>query len=149
MPKVIDHFRAAYWPLSNFSLSWVIHAGHRFPTVENAFQAAKHASPDPDWYEDMANVSATVAKRKGRSCPLREDWKEAKESIMLGLLYQKFTRSGFARDVLLGTGNAELIEGNDWGDREWGVVDGEGENKLGKMLMQVRADLLVARRKEQ
>lgn len=32
-------------------------------------------------------------------------------------------------------------EGNTWGDKFWGVCDGEGENHLGKLLMEVRAEL--------
>lgn len=36
---------------------------------------------------------------------------------------------------------AELIEGNTWGDRIWGVCDGVGENRLGKILMRVRAEM--------
>lgn len=34
-----------------------------------------------------------------------------------------------------------LIEGNDWGDTFWGMVDGEGENNLGKILMRVREEI--------
>ena len=39
------------------------------------------------------------------------------------------------------TGEAELIEGNDWGDITWGVCNGIGENKLGKILMKLRLTL--------
>ena len=45
-----------------------------------------------------------------------------------------------AREKLLDTGNAELQEGNNWGDRYWGVdlKTGYGENRLGRIIMKVR-----------
>lgn len=42
---------------------------------------------------------------------------------------------------LLATRDRMLIEGNDWGDTFWGMVDGEGENNLGKILMRVREEI--------
>ncbi len=60
---------------------------------------------------------------------------------MRDLLRQKFARPDL-RQALLDTGAAELIEGNNWGDRQWGrvLVKGKwiGQNQLGKLLMQVR-----------
>lgn len=44
------------------------------------------------------------------------------------------------------TGDAELIEGNNWGDTFWGVCNGRGENMLGKLLMEIR-DYLRAQTK--
>lgn len=53
----------------------------------------------------------------------------------------KFTQNKSCRGNLLKTGNAELIEGNDWGDKIWGQVNGIGENNLGKILMKIREEL--------
>jgi hypothetical protein len=55
----------------------------------------------------------------------------------LELLAQKFSYP-YYRDLLLATGDAELIEGNVWNDVFWGVCNGIGKNWLGKLLMQVR-----------
>ena len=41
-------------------------------------------------------------------------------------------------DWLLETGDEELVEGNTWSDTTWGVCNGVGENKLGRLLMIVR-----------
>ena len=38
--------------------------------------------------------------------------------------------------------DVDLIEGNTWGDTFWGQVDGKGENKLGKLLMKIRDELM-------
>lgn len=45
------------------------------------------------------------------------------------------------KEMLLATGDEELVEGNYWHDTIWGVCDGVGENHLGKMLMEIREDL--------
>jgi len=52
----------------------------------------------------------------------------------------KFLGNGDLRDQLLATGDAELVEGNTWGDTYWGVDSrsGKGENMLGKILMETR-----------
>ena len=56
---------------------------------------------------------------------------------MLSLIRGKFQWPDL-QVKLLATGDAYLEEGNTWGDRIWGTVDGQGENRLGKILMQVR-----------
>jgi N-glycosidase YbiA len=96
------------------------------------------------------------AKRMGRRLKLRPDWEEVKLGIMLDLLRLKFrpvilkprslgpTLSTFQTSLtgrLMATGEAELIEGNDWSDHFWGVCMGVGENHLGKLLMRVRKEL--------
>lgn len=56
------------------------------------------------------------------------------------LVEDKFRHYGM-RVALVGTGDAMLVEGNTWGDKFWGVCRGEGENQLGKLLMERRAFL--------
>ena len=80
-----------------------------------------------------------MAKRIGRKVSLRPDWEDVKIPIMLGLLITKFYDARL-RAMLLETGDAELVEGNYWNDRFWGVDirTGRGENHLGQLLMTVR-----------
>jgi ribA/ribD-fused uncharacterized protein len=84
-----------------------------------------------------------VAARMGRSRerPLRRDWEDVKDDVMREALRAKFTQHENLRSLLLGTGNAEIIEhtSNDayWGDG----ADGSGKNMLGKLLMELRAEL--------
>ncbi len=66
---------------------------------------------------------------------------------MLTLIRQKFQRFDL-QEKLLVTGNAYLEEGNTWGDRIWGTVNGEGENRLGKILMQVRQEIQKEKQSE-
>lgn len=58
---------------------------------------------------------------------------------MLSLVRGKFQWPNL-QEKLLATGDAYLEEGNTWGDRIWGTVDGQGENRLGQILMQVREE---------
>ena len=41
----------------------------------------------------------------------------------------------------MATNDAYLEEGNTWGDKIWGTVNGQGANNLGKILMQIRDEL--------
>jgi len=57
---------------------------------------------------------------------------------------EDIVRSKFVNNPLLyvkldETNPHELVEGNWWGDKYWGVCKGVGENKLGKILMKVRS----------
>jgi ribA/ribD-fused uncharacterized protein len=114
-----------------------------YPTAEHAYQAAK--SLDPTVRRRIATLpTPSEARKAGRALPIRPDWETAKFTIMEAVVRDKFTRNPDLRAKLLATGDAELIEGNDWGDRVWGVYRGQGENRLGKLLMKVRADLRAA-----
>lgn len=53
----------------------------------------------------------------------------------------KFSQNEELRNRLLATGDEQLEEGNTWGDRIWGTVNGIGENRLGNILMRVREEL--------
>jgi ribA/ribD-fused uncharacterized protein len=137
MVAAIASFTGKYRYLSNFYIVPISLDGELYRSLEHAYQAAK------TWPENRANIrlAATpgLAKRLGRSAPLRENWDLIKNQVMLDLLRQKFT--GSLAQQLLATGDAELIEQNDWGDVYWGRCDGVGQNWLGKLLMQVRSEL--------
>ena len=80
------------------------------------------------------------AKKAGREIICRSDWKEIKDSVMELALRIKFQNKVLC-EKLLNTGNSELVEGNWWGDTYWGVCEGKGENRLGKILMKIRDEL--------
>lgn len=111
--------------------------GLLFNTVENAYQASK--SNDVEVRKRFINITPGQAKRLGRKLSIREDWESVKIQVMEDLLRQKFCCSPF-RELLLNT-SGELVEGNTWGDKFWGVCNGTGENNLGKLLMKIRSEL--------
>lgn len=94
-----------------------------------------------DGIEILRILSCPEAKRLGGRIPIRHDWEQVKLDVMEAILRDKFTRHHDLQAWLLDTGNRELVEGNTWGDRFWGVCGGVGENHLGRLLMKIRAEL--------
>lgn len=139
VPK-IDKFEGEYRFLSNFWPAPILFCGVSYPSTEHAYQAFK--SEDLEQRIFIAGIpSPGEAKRYARrNVTLRRGWDGMKLEVMLELLRLKFSNPAL-RVKLLATGQAELIEGNDWGDKFWGVHNGEGENWLGKLLMQVRDEI--------
>lgn len=112
-----------------------------YPTNEHAFQAAKSLYL-VERYAISKYLRPMDARAYGRNqVTLRPFWEEIKEEVMLELNRQKFAKPGW-RDALIDTGSTYLEEGNQHRDREWGTVDGVGENKLGLILMRVREELI-------
>jgi hypothetical protein len=138
---IIDRFSGDFGFLSNFYPSTIYVDGERYPTVEHAFQAMKTMDPTSRRLIRLAKTPG-IAKKMGRCVGLRPDWESVKYPMMLDFVRKKFDNP-FLRPMLLATADATLIEGNTWNDRVWGVCDGVGQNNLGKILMQVRDELLT------
>jgi ribA/ribD-fused uncharacterized protein len=135
----IQRFSGPYRFLSNFYPVQIVgRDGWFFSSVEHAYQAEK--TLDMEYFHKIriANT-ARQAKALGKKVPLRPDWEEEKLRVMYGFLLQKF-QFPYLRNQLLATDTQTLVEGNDWGDRYWGV-DGVGLNHLGKLLMQIREEI--------
>ena len=133
---MIGEFNREYEFLSNFYLSPVEFDGDQYPSVENAFQAAKEVGDRTKF----KSCSPGQAKRFGRKVKLRSDWEEIKIAVMTAIVRNKFTIPDL-KEKLLATGDEELVEGNWWRDTFWGVYKGCGRNELGKILMKVRQEL--------
>jgi ribA/ribD-fused uncharacterized protein len=116
-----------------------------FQTLEHAFQAMK--TTDPAERERVRDAATPAqAKRLGRKVTLRPDWERIKGPIMKTLLRAKFAREPF-RSRLLGW-DQPLVEYTTWHDTYWGVCTcarhgGRGENHLGRLLAEVRSELLA------
>lgn len=140
MTNQIDRFVGKYQFLSNFWPCKIKYLGKVYPSVEHAFQAAK-TTKESERETIRKLVLAKDAKRLGRKVTLRKDWESVKINIMEMLIEQKFKDTEL-RGWLLETGDAELIEGNHWGDTFWGKCDNEGLNQLGRILMSVRKKII-------
>jgi len=142
---MITSFRGEYRFLSNFWLSPITYGELRYMTVEHAYQAAKTVIPAEREYVRVAPTPAS-AKRRGHAVTRRTDWDwyAVRIFIMEELLRLKFS-DPLLRARLLATREAELIEGNAWGDRFWGCVPHAGgwvgDNHLGRLLMKIREEL--------
>ena len=143
--KTIIRFDGDYRFLSNFYKAEITYDGIKYPTTENAYQAAK--SLDTNERQTIANLDKPVdAKRAGKKVTLRNGWDGIKDGIMLDVLKIKFTAHPDLAKKLIDTEDSVLIEGNFWHDTHFGVCYcdkcmGIGENKLGELLMKVRDEL--------
>ena len=136
---MINQFRGEHYFLSNFYESDVFYKGITYKNNEAAFQAQKTL----DFNEQLkfANLEPKVAKSKGRRVQLRPDWEIVKYQIMYEICLNKFMQNQDLKQKLLNTGDEYLEEGNTWGDKIWGTVNGKGKNHLGLILMRVRENI--------
>jgi len=143
MSQTIEFYRTgdAYGCFSNFSAHKVV-IGATWPTVEHYFQAQKFLD-DELRKKIMTEPSPMVAARMGRNraWPLRPDWRRIKDAIMRDGVRAKVAQHHDVRETLLGTGEALIVE-HTRNDSYWGDGgDGSGKNMLGRILMEVRAEL--------
>lgn len=136
--EAITNFRGEYFFLSNFYPILMEVGGISYRTMEHYYQSNKATNLD-DAKMVREQPTPSMAKIKGRHIKLREDWDEVKDFIMRQGLEAKFALSEM-RSKLIYTGDVELIEKNNWGDSYWGISFGHGQNKLGKMLMEIRGN---------
>ena len=137
MPPITE-FSGPHRFLSNFWASPLRFGEWTFPTAEHAYQASKSKNPT-DWVTILRCPTPGAAKRMGRLIKAQKNWDKVRLENMREILEVKFA-DPWLRQKLLETGDAELIEGNAWGDTFWGVCAGKGQNHLGKLLMEIRAD---------
>jgi hypothetical protein len=132
-----------YSEFSNFYPSPIVMGVVTWPTVEHYFQAQKFPG---DYDLQTAILSAqtpAAAKKLGRTRSLhfRADWEEVKEMVMLEALQAKFDQNPDLATILKGTGTVLLKEKAAW-DNYWGTgKTGNGRNRMGELLMIVRASL--------
>jgi N-glycosidase YbiA len=136
---MIGPFRDKYRFLSNFQRCPIVYDGIFYPSAEHAYVASKTMSLEEREYISFLET-AGAAKRYGKTIPIRKDWEQIKFGIMKEIVRIKFHNTEL-KEMLLATGDEELIEINEWHDTTWGVCDGVGENWLGKILMEIRAEL--------
>ncbi len=134
--------RSEYGCFSNFSSHGFKLDGFWWPTNEHFFQAQKFAdTPHADAIREVKTPKDAAKMGRDRSRPLRRDWEEVKEEIMRRGVLQKFETHVEIREVLLSTGDEEIVE-NSPSDYYWGCgKDGSGKNRLGFILMEVREEL--------
>lgn len=134
-----------YGFMSNFARYPIQVDGREWPTSEHYFQAQKFAGL-PEEEQVRAARAARDAAHLGRTLRgLRSDWDAVKDEVMLKALRAKFTQHPDLRTQLLATGDRPLVE-HTKNDAYWADGgDGSGHNRLGELLMRVRAELREAR----
>jgi len=139
--RVIKFYRTgdAYGEFSNFASFPIQLKGVEWPTVEHYFQAQKFVGTVHEEEVRLAESPMTAAKMgRQRSRPLRNDWESVKDDIMREAVLAKFQQHPDLLNLLLSTGDADIIE-HTTNDAYWGDGgDGSGKNMLGRILMEVR-----------
>jgi N-glycosidase YbiA len=132
-----------YGEFSNFSAHPFTLEGKVWPTSEHYFQAQKFAGTEHAETVRNARTPSIAAKLgRSRSLPLRADWETVKDDVMRAALRAKFEQHPKLKSLLLSTGDAELIE-HTRNDSYWADGgDGTGKNRLGCLLMELRAELI-------
>ena len=136
MTLAIESFDNEYRFLSNFWPAKVVLDQVEYPSVENAYQAAK--TIEAAARVPFVSCKAHEAKALGKKLKLRRAWDDVKLGIMKDLVSQKFGQYLPLQKKLFLTTGQDLIEGNTWNDTYWGVCRGKGLNHLGQILMDVR-----------
>lgn len=131
-----------YGCFSNFSAHGLTLDGVWWPTSEHYFQAQKFVgTPHADQIRQVKLPKDAARLGRQRTRPLRPDWEAVKDDVMRQAVLCKFETHADIRDILLSTGNQDLVE-NAPGDYYWGCgQNGTGKNMLGKILMEVRERL--------
>ena len=122
--------------------------GKLYPTAEHAYQAGKARKPEVrDWILSAPTPAlAAMAAHGLYTWDVTPKWAEIKFDRMRQVLRAKFDQHPDLREILLGTGQARLVEAgtvNNAVNRLWGEVKGVGRNMLGAMLMELRAEFSV------
>lgn len=132
-----------YGEFSNFALFQIKLKGKIWQTTEHYFQAQKF---DDKKYQEKIRKAQTPMKAadlgRSRKVKILKNWDNRKDNVMYEALKAKFTQHLDLKELLLETEGKILIEHTE-NDNYWGDGgDGKGKNKLGKLLMKLRDELM-------
>ena len=119
--------------------------GLRWPSTEHYYQAQKFA--DPELQTKIRKAEKPVIAKKlaeKHRAAMRPDWDAVKDDVMYRAVRRKFELHPALREILLATGEEDILEVAPT-DYYWGVGrEGTGQNKLGKIIERIRAELRAA-----
>ena len=102
-----------------------------YPSSENLYQALKcKYIKDRELFQ---NVDPYKSKRIGKTVEIRYDWDNVRLEAMKLAIDLKFKNIELA-EKLIDLPDDKIIEFNNWGDRFFGICNGEGLDHLGKIL---------------
>jgi ribA/ribD-fused uncharacterized protein len=145
---VIKFYRSNERPYGVFSNLYprsIDFEGRIYPTAEHAYQAGKARKLEVrDWILSAPTPAlAAMAAHGLYTWEVTPNWSDIRFDRMRAVLRSKFEQHADLHQLLLGTGNARLVEAgtvNNAVNRLWGEVNGVGQNMLGIMLMELRTE---------
>ncbi len=137
-----------YWflsPLAGFPIKMAVDgADYVFPSVEHYYQAMKFYASDKrfDVILKIKNPDEArlLTKTPEYKINRRKDFDTNKFDIMEKALYAKFIQNPDAAELLKSTGDAILIKSCPV-CYKCGFGEGSGMNRIGKVLMKIRAEI--------
>ena len=127
------------------------------PTSDHAYYLARFELSESDTREAIINADSpaqarSIAREHGDK--VRVNWEDIRLRVMTGVIRLKFRQHDELQKQLLETGESYIYadarkdapenvddDGTLESMRFWGVLDGEGENWIGNILMDIRSDL--------
>ena len=144
MSRTISFLETRFHYLSPFSAHRIELWGEVFSTVEHAYQAAR-ILPGPERQSIVDAPSPLDAWREGqkhKNTPHVLVPNFDKEAVMEELFRAKLAQHPDISEILRETGDAILVKDHP-DDGFWGTgPDGNGENRMGKLWMKLRAELM-------
>lgn len=145
--RQVFFYEQDHYYLSNFSAFCIYWCGKTFMTSEHAYHWARFNLPDgkglllQDCVQSAFSAHAAFKFAQENKSKQRADWNAMKVDTMRDILRLKAEQHEYVRRKLLATGERELVE-NSWRDDFWGWgPQRDGQNMLGKLWMEVRAEL--------
>lgn len=137
----IGFYEGAYYSLSNFSAHQVVYEGQMYATAEYAYQVAKFS--DPVQREKIKHASsAWLAREYGQSHEGRTPNFD-KVVVIKNIMRLKLQQHEDVERALRTTGDAIILKNHPEDDGFWGTGrDGLGQNIMGKIWMELRAEIL-------
>lgn len=118
---------------------------YTFPTVEHYYQAMKFYASDERFHKIMKlknpDEARLITKTQAYKINRRLDFDKHKFDIMEKGLRAKFAQNPQAAEMLKATGNAVLVKSCKV-CYNCGFGIGSGQNRMGKILMNIREELL-------
>lgn len=153
-PERVRFYEHDFYVLSNFSAFKVCFNGIDFNTSEEAYHFQRFAGDGIRTAIRNEHIAALLRCRSAHEAfryaqehkrDQRPEWDHVKVPTMLQILRAKAEQHEYVRRKLLATGDRELVE-DSWRDDFWGWgPNQDGQNMLGKLWMEIRAELRADR----
>ena len=138
-------YEQEFYVLSNFSAFMIYWRSRNFATSEQAYHFERFVGV-PDNRHRVSILCARSAHEAFRYAQdnkqhQRPDWDAVKVDVMRDILRTKVDQHAYVRRKLIETGDREIVE-NSWRDDFWGWgPNRDGQNMLGKVWMEIRAEV--------
>jgi predicted NAD-dependent protein-ADP-ribosyltransferase YbiA (DUF1768 family) len=137
MAQSITQLKDPYFALANEAPFPVVFEGEQFPSVTHAFLAAR--SGEQRLYKRIQEADVETLTKLHDEMPVRRNWTTLQIPTMYLLLRDKFVRNAKARTALINTQGDFELAGD---DKRWTMgPEGDGENRLGKLLGVIREQM--------